>query len=73
MWDFRGPDAKVRARQELLRLQEYMVNEELDPRIAGQNDLSPRHSMIFMIVPQHRLEEIRLQLNPHRGQCYEMV
>ncbi len=73
IWDFRGPNARRLARHFELQLQEFMVNEELEPRIAGSKELGIRHSIAYMVIPQHRLEEIRALLNPHRGQYYEMA
>lgn len=73
IWDFRGPTAEKTAKLFELRLQEYMVNEELEPRITGIKSLSPRHAIAYMVIPEFRLQEVKKELKPQRGEYYEMV
>jgi hypothetical protein len=71
IWDFRGVAAHDTARHHAEHLKEYMVNEELEPRIAGFSDFSSMHSIAYMVVEESSLRQVRDSLIPHRGELYD--
>ena len=71
IWDFRGPAAKKTAEHYVIHLKEYVFNEELKYDIVGSKDLNEMHSLVFLVVAEFEMPQVRDDLKPHRGEVYQ--
>lgn len=70
IWDFRGPDASKIAQHHEIHLKEYILQENLDIKITGFENLNDVHSIAFLVVNEDKMKPLRDALKPHRGQVY---
>jgi len=70
IWDFRGPDALKIAQHHEIHLKEFIALQNTNLNITGYQELSPIHSIAFMIVNEAEMKPIRDALRPHRGELY---
>lgn len=70
IWDFRGPDALKIAEHHVKHLKEYITLQNTNLNITGYQELSPMHSIAFMVVDEVEMKPIRDALKPHRGELY---
>jgi len=71
IWDFRGPTAGMVAQHHKSHLDEFILKEEIDPKITGHKDFSNTHSIAYMVVKEADMISVRDSLKPHRGEIYE--
>ena len=70
IWDFRGPVAKKTAEHYVVHLKEYIINEELKYDIVDYNQINDMHSIVFLVVAEFEMPQVRDDLKPHRGEIY---
>lgn len=71
LWDFRGPAAQKTAEHYVIHLKEYILNEELKYNLADSKYISDMHSIVFLVVAEFEMPQVRDDLKPHRGELYE--
>lgn len=71
IWDFKGPDANITARHHAAHLKDFIKSNQLSMEIVKVEELSPAHSIAFMVVTDAEMPAVRDALMPHRGQIYE--
>ena len=70
IWDFRGPTSKKTADHYAIHLKEYIFNEELKYTIVESKMISEMHSLVFLVVAEFEMHQVREDLRPHRGEVY---
>ncbi len=70
IWDFRGPAAKKTAEHYVIHLKEYIFNEELKYDIVNSKDINEMHSLVYLVVAEFEMPQVRDDLRPHRGEVY---
>lgn len=70
IWDFRGPDALKIAKHHKKHLEEFIKQQDTKVNIIGYQEVSPKHSISFMVVNDTVMKPIRDALKPHRGEVY---
>ena len=70
IWDFRGPAAKKTAEHYAVHLKEYVFNEELKYDIVNYKTISDTHSIVYLVVAEFEMPQVRDDLKPHRGEIY---
>lgn len=70
IWDFKGPAAAKTAEHYEIHLKEYVSSEELKYDITGITHISDSHSLVFLVVAEFEMPQVRDDLKPHRGQVY---
>lgn len=70
IWDFKGPAAAKTAEHYEIHLKEYVTSEELKYDITGITHVSDSHSLVFLVVAEFEMPQVRDDLKPHRGQVY---
>ncbi|MFI1770405.1 hypothetical protein [Thalassobellus citreus] len=70
IWDFRGPDSLKIAEHHEIHLKEYIAIKKTELNITGFKQLTPLHSIAFMVVNDNEMKPIRDALKPHRGQIF---
>jgi len=70
LWDFRGPSAKKTAEHYVVHLKEYIFNEELKYNIVNAKHINEMHSIVFLVVAEFEMPQVRDDLRPHRGEVY---
>jgi len=70
IWDFKGPTAQKTAEHYVIHLKEYVFNEELKYDIVESKTVNDMHSMVFMVVAEFEMPQVRDDLRPHRGEVY---
>ncbi len=70
IWDFKGPAAQRTAEHYAVHLKEYIFNEELKYDIVEYKKISDMHSMVFLVVAEFEMPQVRDDLKPHRGELY---
>lgn len=70
IWDFKGPAAQRTAEHYVVHLKEYIFNEELKYDIVESKKISDMHSMVFLVVAEFEMPQVRDDLKPHRGELY---
>ena len=70
IWDFRGPSAQRTAEHYVVHLKEYIFNEELKYDIVDCKQISDMHSLVFLVVAEFEMPQVRDDLKPHRGELY---
>ncbi len=71
IWDFRGPNAKHIAEHHTKHLGEFVVAENLQNTILGQEELGAMYHIAFLVVEKHLMNTLRETLKPTRGQLYD--
>ena len=71
IWDFKGPDANITARHHAAHLKDFIKSNQLSMEIVKVEELSPAHSIAYMVVTDAEMPAVRDALMPHRGQIYE--
>lgn len=71
IWDFKGPDANTTARHHAVHLREFVQMNKLSMDIVDVEELSPVHSIAYLVVTNAEMPPVRDALKPHRGQIYE--
>lgn len=71
IWDFRGPNSKHIAEHHIKHLSEFVVAENLQNTILGQEELGPMYHTAFLVVEKHLMNTLRETLKPTRGQLYD--
>lgn len=71
LWDFRGPAAQKTAEHYVIHLKEYILNEELKYNLVDSKYISDMHSIVFLVVAEFEMPQVRDDLKPHRGELYE--
>ena len=71
LWDFRGPAAQKTAEHYVIHLKEYILNEELKYNFVDSKYISDMHSIVFLVVAEFEMPQVRDDLKPHRGELYE--
>ncbi|OQD41770.1 hypothetical protein [Croceivirga radicis] len=72
IWDFKGPAAAKTAEHYLVHLKEYVDKEELKYDIYNVEHVSSTHSLVFLVVAEFEMPQVRDSLKPHRGQLYQI-
>ncbi|MFL1012965.1 hypothetical protein [Flavisericum labens] len=70
IWDFRGPNAHLTAQHHEIHLKEYINSEKLNIHNTGVEEMTPMHSIAFLVVNEDKMKPLRDALKPHRGQVY---
>lgn len=70
IWDFRGPSSKKTAEHYVVHLKEYIFNEELKYDIVNYLSINDMHSIVFLVVAEFEMPQVRDDLKPHRGEIY---
>ena len=70
VWDFRGPAAQKTAEHYVVHLKEYIFNEELKYDIVDCTHINTMHSIVFLVVAEFEMPQVRDDLRPHRGEVY---
>lgn len=70
VWDFRGPSSEGTAEHYAKHLKEYIFNEELKYDLVGHNKITESHSIVFLVVAEFEMPQVREDLKPHRGELY---
>lgn len=70
IWDFRGPAAKKTAEHYVVHLKEYVFNEELKYDIVESKVINDMHSLVYLVVAEFEMPQVRDDLKPHRGEVY---
>lgn len=70
IWDFRGPTALKTAEHYVIHLKEYIFNEELKYDIVDFKKINDMHSLVFLVVAEFEMPQVRDDLKPHRGELY---
>ncbi len=70
IWDFKGPDANITARHHAAHLKDFIRMNNLSHEIVKVEELSPAHSIAYMVVTDTEMPPVRDALKPHRGQIY---
>lgn len=70
LWDFRGPAAQKTAEHYVAHLKEYVFNEELKYDIVEYKQISDMHSIVFLVVAEFEMPQVKNDLKPHRGELY---
>lgn len=70
IWDFRGPAAQKTAEHYVVHLKEYIFNEELKYDIVDYKPINDMHSVVFLVVAEFEMPQVRDDLKPHRGELY---
>ncbi len=73
IWDFRGPVSGKTAEHHEIHLKEYIVIEKLPIEITGFEILNEMHAIVFMVVTDENMIQVRDALKPHRGELYNEV
>lgn len=71
IWDFKGPDANITARHHAAHLKDFIKLNNLSLNIVRVEELSPAHSIAYLVVTDSEMPPVRNALKPHRGQIYE--
>lgn len=71
IWDFKGPDANITARHHATHLREFVQMNKLSMDIVDVEELSPGHSIAYLVVTNAEMPPVRDALKPHRGQIYQ--
>ncbi|RDY57639.1 hypothetical protein [Flagellimonas nanhaiensis] len=71
IWDFRGDNSASLAKHFQKHLEEFVIIEELKYDLSGVMHITTNHSMVYLVVAEFEMEEIREILNPHRGEYYD--
>ena len=71
IWDFKGPDANITARPHAAHLKDFIQMNDLSMKIVKVEELSPAHSIAYLVVTDTEMPPVRNALKPHRGQLYE--
>ena len=70
IWDFRGESAAHIAKHHAKHLKDYAAINNLMGDSIGQQTLTPKHHIAYMIVPKSKMITVRDALKPHRGEIY---
>ena len=70
IWDFRGPAAQKTAEHYVVHLKEYILNEELKYDIVNSKVINDMHSLVYLVVAEFEMPQVRDDLKPHRGEVY---
>ena len=70
IWDFRGPTAEKTASHYVAHLKEYIFNEELKFDIVDYKRINDMHSIVYLVVAEFEMPQVRDDLRPHRGEIY---
>ena len=70
IWDFRGPAAQKTADHYVIHLKEYILNEELKYNLVDSRHINEMHSIVFLVVAEFEVPQVRDDLKPQRGELY---
>ena len=70
IWDFKGPNGAQTAVHHVKHLKEYIAIEKLPLDITGCQDLTPMHSIAFMVTAEKDMLTLRDALKPHRAEVW---
>lgn len=70
IWDFKGPASQQTAEHYVIHLKEYVENEELKYNIVDYQQVNEMHSIVFLVVAEFEMPQVRDDLKPHRGEVY---
>lgn len=68
IWDFRGDSAAAIAEHHAKHLKNYASKNGLSEDMIGEEALTPKHHIAFIIVPKSEMIAVRDVLKPHRGE-----
>ena len=71
IWDFRGPNAVQIAEHHKTHLQEFARLEAIEDCILGTESVSDMHHIVYMVVDEPLVSDLRQRLKPNRGQRYQ--
>ena len=63
--------AQKTAEHYVVHLKEYIFNEELKYDIVDCKHINEMHSIVFLIVAEFEMPQVRDDLRPHRGELYK--
>lgn len=67
IWDFKGEDGQKTAEHHVAHLKEFDEKEQLNSLDFGFENISPLHSIAYMIVKEDVVFTVRDALLPHRA------
>ena len=70
IWDFRGENSASLSKHFQKHLEEFVIIEELKYDISGVLRINPLHSIVYLVVAEFEMQEVKEILNPHRGEYY---
>ena len=71
IWDFRGLDSAKIAKHHEIHLKEYISIEKIPITITGYEIMNEMFTIVFMVVTDENMIQIRDALKPHRGELYQ--
>ena len=71
IWDFRGTEAALTASHHATHLKQYAAIRNLPSSAVGDQALSSKHHIAYIIVLKENMLEARDALKPHRGEYYD--
>ncbi len=71
IWDFRGETAEAIAEHHAKHLRDYAAAHQMPGDEIGQQLITPKHHIAFMVVAKKDMISVRDALKPHRGEIYD--